>query len=330
MKKILILLITTFIFYQWVNAENNTQNITTAQTYLNNWEYQKAIDIYENLIDENINSNEVISQLLYAYSMNGNFDKALLIMYGIAEWSNYNENIVWFYIEEDNISQQVNDALKQVQKTNGKDALALVEYAKALYKAWDYYYYSDKEKYYFPVSFAYFNAYVALEQAWEIDKNNSEVYFYQWRLLMDTNWDFYTAEQKLKKAISLNKDNFEYYYRLWNSYMHQKKHKEARSAFLMGIKLNKNYEKLYLNLGNTYFALWDKTKWFAAYNTWVKICSEMCSGFYNNLWNEYRDNNNSKLAIIYYTKALKIDPNYRNAKCELELLKTGKDVCKDD
>lgn len=322
MKKILILLISIFISYQWVSAENNTQNIITAQTHLNNWEYQKAIDIYESLIDENIPSNEVVSQLLHAYSMNGDFDKALLIMYGIAEWSNYNENIVWFFIEENNISQQVNDALKQVQKTNWKDALALIEYAKALYKAGDYYYDTDKEKYYFPVSFAYFNAYVALEQAWEIDNNNPEVYFYQWRLLMDTNWDFYKAEQKLKKALSLNKNNFEYYYRLWNAYTHQWKYKEARSAFLMWIKLNKNYEKLYLNLGNTYFALWETKKWFASYNAWVKICSEMCSGFYHNLGNQYAVNDNIKVAIMYYKKTLRIDPNFEVVKNKLKILES--------
>jgi tetratricopeptide (TPR) repeat protein len=158
------------------------------------------------------------------------------------------------------------------------------------------------------------------EKAQKLEPKNSETYFYQWRLIMDLNWDFPSAEAKLKKALQLKKDNFEYYYRLGNAYMHQEKNKEAKIVFLQWIKLNNKYEKLRLNLWNVYYDLWDRKNGFNAYQSGIKVCSEMCASFYYNLWIEFSNIDNEK-AKNYYKKALEINPNHEEARSNYNSLK---------
>lgn len=322
MKKIIWIFLIILISCQsafateWVSSDVNLK-LKIAKNYIKNENYKPAIQIYEKMIQENQKSDEIIFGLFLSYVWIWDFSKGLNIINILAESSKNDEKIVGFYIEEWNITEDMKKYFRQAEVSSWRNVDVMIEYAKSLYKAGDYYYEYDQDEYFFAYLKAYLTAYLILEEALSIDNKNPDIYFYQWRLLMDINGDFLTAEKKLKQAIRLKKDNFEYFYRLWNAFMHQEKNKEAKQAFLMGIQLNKDYEKLYLNLWNVYFDLWERKKWFDAYNKWLKVCWEMCESFYGNIWNEYFYVNDMVRAKYFYEKALKINPNHENSKLQL-------------
>ena len=322
MKKILSFFILFCLIFSSVYADNtdaSSKLLTEANQYYLKKDYKETIEKYEAFIAlwwELTNPNDIWN-LLSSYVYEWKFKEWLSIIYFLISVSWKQEWIVWSYIEKDNISDDIDKVVDEIDKTKRKDPKLLIDYAKLLYKAWDYYYEEDQNKYYFAILFHYLTAYVILDEALALDKKNSEIYFYQWRLFMDINWDNAKAQKKLITAIKLKRDNFEYYYRLWNSFYDQWKYDIARQLYLIWIKLNGNFEKLYLNLWNTYFKQLKKAFWFQAYQKWLAICSEMCDWFNYNLWNEYYNNWDFQKAISYYESALKINPEHKSAKIML-------------
>lgn len=328
--KIIILVVFLFstAYFIWLaTSENNNKlvdinnDIKSAQIYYNNKDYVKAIEIYEKLLNEWEITPEILNNIFSSYVMLWEYDKALYVIKFMVSNFWASESIIWIKIEKDNLSDRIISLYKDIIKEDYKNPEHLLEVAKLLYEAWDYYYDLDAKKYSFAIFTQYMNAYILLDDAIKIDPNNSEYYFYQWRLKMDI-WDsFEDSEKKLKKAVELKNDDYRYYYRLWNALMHQNKYSEAKENFLKWIALNSDYEKLHLNLWNMYFELWEKEKWYLSYETWLKICKEMCDWFYNNIGNELLNEWKYIEAKESYQKALEITPEKAELIKKLEYLK---------
>lgn len=292
-----------------------------AKSYFLDKDYNNAAKAYEKLLSEWEKTPEIINNLFVSYIWILEYQKAVNIISLLINANWPSEWLVWKYIEKDSISENILSFQKKIQSDEVKDDEMYLNFAKNMYKAWDYYYDEDKEKYYFAIMLHYLSAYLALDDAIKLNPDNSEAYFYKWRLIMDIWSPMKLAEEELKKAVALKQDDFRYYYRLWNAYMHEYKNELARDTFLKWIELNDKYEKLHLNLWNVYFKLYEKDKWFESYDRGIKVCKELCDGFYNNLWNEYYWSNEFDIAKKWYEKAIEFNPNHENSKEKLRKMK---------
>lgn len=312
-----------FSFSEFKTSDKKLDQLALdANNYYLNKDYENAIKSYIKLEENwvNLNSNQVFN-LFNSFLYSQKFKEALAILYNMMETSSQKEKFTWFRIEENDLSQNIVNLNERIFKQWNLTDTNLVEYAKLMYKAWDYYYDYDNQKYYFAILIHYISAYLILEDAQKINPENPDIYFYKGRLLMDITWDFYQAELELKKAISLKTDHFEYYYRLWNAYMHQDKVVLAKENFLKGIELNDNYEKLYLNLGNMNFLLWEDQEWYDNYNKWLKVCHEMCDSFYFNIWKELYNSWKYEEWRKSVEKAYEINPSEEKYKRTLDSFK---------
>lgn len=295
---------------------------TQADNYFKIQLYSKSITQYELLIKNQQTDLLLLNNLLIAYIYESRFQDANKILFILYNASEKKDTITWYAINEWNLSKNIYKKLLELKTATIENKTNLsLEYAELLYKAWDHYYYDNKEKNFFPIMYTYITAYLVLDNILETEPNNDKALYLQWRLLMDINGDFKLAQQKLEKTITLNNNNFNYYYRLWNSLMHQDKYEEAKVQFLKWIDLEKNYEKLYLNLGNMYFDLNEDEKWFSAYEKGIKICKTHCDWFYHNMGNQYYHNKENTKAIFWYEKVTKNHKNYVNLQKSIETLK---------
>lgn len=312
MKKFLSFILITILCTQNVFVFALDDILSKANQAYENKDYVQAIPYYQSLVDDGKATWEIINNLLDSYIRTADFRNAQKILNAIAYMSWWDKKIIGVIIEKDDISKNVLWLYVKLQKAKWKDANLLVDYAKELYKAGDYYYELDQKEYYMAILWHYVAAYVALEDAQELDPKNPDIYFYQWRLFMDISWDFVASQKKLEYAISLNSKNFEYHYRLGNAFLHQEKYDLAVQSYIKWIKLNRNYEKLFLNLWLAESKLGKKKLAIALYKYGLKMCTNECVSFNNNLSVEYFDLKDYKNAKIYTQAALKINPNYKD------------------
>lgn len=301
------------------DISNETEiKINEANLYFKNKDYKNAQESYEEILKKWISNAEILDNLFVSYINNMEYDKAwnIILMFINTIWAK--EEFVWSFIEEWNLSNNIVTISKELEIDWYKNQNLMIEYAKHLYQAGDYYYELDQQKYFFAIMLHYLSAYWALEKAQELNESNSEIYYYKWRLIMDIWSPYKYAIEQLEKAIEIKNDDFNYYYRLWNAYMHDKQFELAKQNFLKWLDLNNKYEKLYLNLWNVYFALWTKNKWYEAYNNWLKICEEKCDWFNNNIWLELYNEWKYSQAKIYFEKAIELNPDYTTAKSYIE------------
>ena len=299
------------------NNKSKEELINDADNDFSNKNYPEAIIKYEKILDNWIVTEKLINNLFISYINESRYKDAQRIIFYLISLNWNNERLVWSIIEENNLSENIYKYQEILKNQENRKIEDIIKYAELLYDAWDYYYNKDQQKYFFAIFLHYLSAYLALEDWIEINPKNSELYYLQWRLIMDIWGNISLAEKKLKIAVSLNSKDYRYYYRLWNAYMEQNKNLLARDAFIKWLSLNNNFEKLYLNLGIIYFKLWDREKWYLNYNLWLKICSNECSSFYNNLWNEKLNDWDIKLSKEYYLKALELNPNNEHARNNL-------------
>lgn len=325
---ILVLFLFSITYYTWfVISKNNNKlininnDIESANNYYKNNKYLEAINIYEKLLEKWTVTPELLNNIFASYVKLWKYDKALYIIKFMVSNFWTSESIIWTHIEKNNLSNKIISLYKEIIKEKYKNPEHLLEVAKLLYEAWDYYYDLDSKKYYMAILTQYMNAYVLLDDAIKLDPNNSQYYYYQWRLIMDIGDSFEKSQKKLEKAIELKKDDFNYYYRLWNALMHQNKYKEAKEKFLKWIELNSNYEKLHLNLWNMYFKLWEREKWYSSYDNWLKVCSEMCDWFYNNIGNELYVDKKYNEAMKSYEKALETTNDKKTIQGKIDYIK---------
>lgn len=324
----LVTILFSITYYTWfIISKNNNKiaeinnNIELANTYYENNKYLEASELYEKLLEEWTVTPELLNNIFASYVKLWRYNKVLYVIKFMVSNFWASESIIWSHIEKDNLSDKIVSLYKEILKEDYKNPEHLLEVAKLLYQAWDYYYDLDSKKYYLAILTQYMNAYTLLDEAIKIDPNNSEYYYYQWRLKMDIGDSFEDSQKKLEKAIELKKDDFNYYYRLWNALMHQNKYSKAKENFLKWIELNSDYEKLHLNLWNMYFKLWEKEKWYLSYEAWLKVCKEMCADFYYNIGNELLNEKKYIEAKISYEKSLEINPTKKETIQNLEYLK---------
>ncbi|MDD3793916.1 MAG: hypothetical protein PHI37_03830 [Candidatus Gracilibacteria bacterium] len=312
-----------FSFSEFKTSDKKLDQLALdANNYYLNKDYENAIKSYIKLEENgvNLNSNQVFN-LFNSFLYSQKFKEALAILYNMMETSSQKEKFTGFRIEENDLSQNIVNLNERIFKQGNLTDTNLVEYAKLMYKAGDYYYDYDNQKYYFAILIHYISAYLILEDAQKINPENPDIYFYKGRLLMDITGDFYQAELELKKAISLKTDHFEYYYRLGNAYMHQDKVVLAKENFLKGIELNDNYEKLYLNLGNMNFLLGEDQEGYDNYNKGLKVCHEMCDSFYFNIGKELYNSGKYEEGRKSVEKAYEINPSEEKYKRTLDSFK---------
>lgn len=326
---ILFIILVIIITFLWIALTNDNQfnekteiklsktdvnQITIkANKFFTNKAYELAKDKYEILIDNWEYSPVILSNLFVCYIYSWEYSKWLNII-RMLEIISWNTNLTkWPIIEKNNLSEKINELVLKIAETEQKDPALLLDYAKLLYKAWDYYYELDQQKHYLVIMTHYLTAFIVLDQAIKLNPNDWDYYFYQWWLHMDIWERFDLSEEKLEKAITLKQDDFRYYYRLWNAYLHQWKYEEAIEVFTKWIKLNNNYEKLYLNLWLSYSNVGNINKSLFNYNKWLEICFEQCDSFYNNMWSVRAKQWKTDEAIDLFKKAFELNPDNKKA-----------------
>lgn len=298
-----------FWLSSWLNLDEGKCKIATS-------EFEKLLESWK--YEPNMISSKTMNSIFNCYILLWNYDVALGMIYDMVQSVWPQEWLVWSYIKEDDLSDSIIQLASTLKTEGGLNANDSLEYAKLLYKAWDYYYEKDKEKFRFAIIYHYLAAYSALEDALESNPNNSELYFYQWRLIMDIGNSFHKAEEKLLKAVELNQGDYRYYYRLWNAYMHQDKYELAKDAFIKSIELDKDFEKSHLNLWNMYFKLWEDDKWYESYRNWMKICKNHCDSYNYNMWLHLYNDWEYLEARSYIEISLSINPNREDSKRKLK------------
>jgi len=268
-----------------------------AQSFNENEEYQKVIDLLTLAILKTHNSADIYAEKAQAlwrlkkYKLcNEAAGNALSFDPKHAKGNHYKGNFYYNNKEYDKAIEHYNNAIETDPKfahpynSLGNTYRALKEYDKAI---------------------EYYN------KAIEVDPKYASA-FYNLGITYNDLKEHNKANEFFNKAIKVDPKNASAYYNLGITYRDLKENKKAVEAYKKTVKIDPKHANAYYNLGNTYRDLKENEKAVDAYNKAIKVDPKNASAYYN-LGITYRDLKENEKAVEAYKKTVKINPKHANA-----------------
>jgi tetratricopeptide (TPR) repeat protein len=134
---------------------------------------------------------------------------------------------------------------------------------------------------------------------------------------------------KLEKLSKIDKQNEIIFFNLGVSHYLSGNIKEAILNYEKAISFYKEYYQAYFNLGQIYMEnLKDNEKAIEYFKKAISIKHDYIHG-YNQIGLAYERLGQASMAVSFWEKTLKLDPNYNNARKNLERVKTIQNVTRD-
>lgn len=324
MKYKIILFIFSFINFSFFSYSQGINNkYETAKEYINNADYEDAINILNELVKlDPTNYNYFLDLGIAHYSLK-NIDISVENLKRSLEYNNkcdecyYQLAKIYFDNQDLNKAEEIiknglvanNDSAKLyylrglIYQQKGQKDNAVFDFTKAMsIEPKNLTFLMARANQYIQNSDFHF-AYSDISNAIEIDPDNSQYFYYRAFILMNLNI-MEEALADIEKAIEIKNSVPDYYNLKFSIHSGRKEFDKAQESVLRSIELNPDDYLTYLNLGDMYFQIGEFDDYCKCYQNAIQRIPEELKNERENIQTNYAKFCNKNQIPYYYVRSL--------------------------